>query len=148
MSDNDRIDAKDYADYEFIANELHRYSALSPTEQFSYLREHSEAAIFGSYVGKRMLPVSKESQKRFVQIAARGLKNLGFDGRLHSLGSVVNELKQQFARGIDVDCSNAHGVFQSVIANLQRTYKETTYYVPCFVVAQSHDRNFTIGPEK
>lgn len=145
------ISAKDYRDYEFIATDINAFASLSPQEQLDQLRADPWSGLSGiKGEAGRDLPLSKEARKRFRQIAARGLKNMGSAALIHRLDRVVETLKRELSNlllgGFDMTPENAHEVFDSAVRKLEGEYSELTYYVPCSVVAQRTYSTFTIGP--
>ena len=124
---------------------------LSPDEQLKRFREDPWGAFSGLKAANgTLLPLSREGQKRFTQIANRGLKNLGTIAQDHRLEKVVEALKDEFSSllvaAFNLSAENAHVAFSSAIRKLEDGYLELTYYVPCSVVAERSPVSFTVGP--
>ena len=146
-----RVSEEDYGDYEFILRDLQHNLELSPEEQL----ERYRADPWGAFSGLKApngsdLPLSREAQKRFVDIATRGLKNLGTLAQIHRPKEVVEALKAElssmFVSGLVPGVEDAHEVFSSAVRKLEAEYVELTYHVPCLVVAERTYAEFTIGP--
>jgi hypothetical protein len=146
-----RIAEKDYLDYEFILSDIQHLLDLSPEEQSKRFQKDPWGAFSGLKAANgSLLPLSREGQKRFTQIATRGLRNLGTIARDHRLEKVIEALKDEFSSlligGFDLSAENAQAVFNSAIRKLEDGYLELTYYVPCSDVAGRSPATFTLGP--
>src|SRR5450759_234148 len=101
MPDEDQIAAlsvDDYQDYEFILADIEKSVGLSLADQMDRFRRDP----WGSLNGLRgpngsEIPLSREAEKRFVQIARRGLENLGPPARIHRVDKVIEELKREYS---------------------------------------------------
>ena len=141
----------DYQDYEFILADIEQHVGLSVAEQMERFRRDP----WGSLNGLRgpngsEIPLSEESWKRFVQIARRGLEDLGPSARIHRVEKVVEELKREYSSllfsGFVPASEDAHDLFTTATRKLEQGYQELTYFVPCSVVAQRNYPAFDIGP--
>jgi hypothetical protein len=147
------LSMQDHRDYEFILSDLQQNLGLSAAEQMDRFRKDP----WGSLSGLRApngseLPLSREAKRRFVEIARRGLADLGTSSGIHRLDKVVEELKRElsalFCSGFVPGPDDAHGLFTNAIRRLEQGYEELTYHVPCAVVAQRSYTSFEIGPVK
>jgi hypothetical protein len=146
-----RLSEDDYQDYEFILSDLQGNLELSPGQQLERFRADPWAAFSGLKAANGFdLPLSRGAQRRFTEIAARGLKNLGTSARVHRLDKVVEALKGELSSmilgGFVPSVEDAHEVFSSALRKLEGEYVELTYHVPCSVVAERTYPKFTIGP--
>jgi hypothetical protein len=146
-----RVSEEDYQDYDFILSDLQRNLELSPEEQLERFRADPWGAFSGLKAANGFdLPLSREAQKRFTNIANRGLKSLGTSARVHRLEKVVEalrgELSSMLQAGLVPGEEDTHEVFRSALRRLEAAYAELTYYVPCSVVAERTYPKFTIGP--
>ena len=145
------LSLEDYQDYEFILSDLQQNLGLSVAEQMDRFRKDPWSSLSGLRAPNGSeLPLSRDAQKRFVEIARRGLKNIGTSSRIHRIDKVVEELKREFSAllfsGFVPGPDDAHDLFNSATGKLERGYEERTYYVPCAVVAQQNYASFKIGP--
>lgn len=145
------LSLEDYRDYEFILSDLQQNIGLSVAEQMDRFRKDPWSSLSGLRAPNGSeLPLSGAAQKRFVEIAERGLKTIGTSPRIHRIEKVVEELKREFSAllfsGFVPGPDDAHDLFDSATGKLERAYEECTYYVPCAVVAQQSYASFEIGP--
>jgi hypothetical protein len=134
------LSLEDYQDYEFILSDLQQNLGLSVAEQMDRFRKDPWGALTGLKVPNGFdLPLSRDAQKRFVQIARRGLEKLGPLSRIHRLEKIVEQLKSELAsllfNGFVPGPDDAHDLFTSAIRKLEQGYEELTYHVPFSVVA-------------
>jgi hypothetical protein len=147
------LSRKDYADYAFIVKESERLFALGGIEErMKYYSEHKEDALSALYGTEgRALECTRQGAQRFAQIVARGLEALGPLARRHSTSSLVSSLKTRFADSAVEICANtteenAHDIFDSVVQEADKKYKELTHYIPCTFAAHKEPARFAIGP--
>jgi len=145
------LSLEDYQDYEFILSDLQQNLGLSVAEQMDRFRKDPWGALSGLKAPNGFdLPLSRDAQKRFVQIARRGLEKLGPLSRIHRLEKIVEQLKRELSsllfNGFAPGPDDAYDLFTSAVRELERAYEELTYHVPCSVVAERSYTTFNIGP--
>jgi hypothetical protein len=154
MPDEDQIAAlslDDYQDYEFILADIEQHARLSVAEQMDGFRRDPWASLNGLRgPNGSEIPLSREANKRLVQIVRRGLEDLGPSAHIHRMEKVVEELKREYSsllfNGFVPAPEDAHDLFTSAVRKLEQGYRELTYFVPCAVVAERNYPAFDIGP--
>jgi hypothetical protein len=125
------VSEEDYQDYEFILADLQHNLELSPEDQLERIRADPWGAFSGlKEANGHDLPLSREAQRRFTDIATRGLRDVGTSAQIHRTERVVEALKSELSSmmlsGFAPDVEDAHGVFTSAIRRLEGEYVELT----------------------
>src|SRR5580698_2437041 len=94
----ERLSVDDYQDYQFILNDLQHNLELSQEAQLARFR----ADPWGAFSGLKGpngfdLPLSREAEKRFTDIALRGLRVSGRSARIHRVQKVVVAVKAELS---------------------------------------------------
>ena len=145
------LDEKDDADYEVIVAEFESFLRKPQEEQLREWMQHPWAALSSPRTPNgRKLFASPAARERFVQIAKRGLKQLGVAAKRHRLEVILPKLQEEFVSRLiakaDINPQNAHSVFEAAVEKAEAAYEALTFYVPCSVVAHRVCDRFSIGP--
>lgn len=142
---------KDFKDFKFIGQELGRLLDMQPSELRKHLVEHPED-FFATLSGPDgdALFFTAEGERRFRQIAVRGLDAIGAARRKHFLPEIVEKLKAEFigrkvAKFI-ISEENAHDLFDASLAAATAEHVPLVHFIPCSVVAGDRPPRFDIGP--
>jgi Apea-like HEPN len=147
----ERLHAKDEADYNFIQEEILRICKLDVEGLMAHCRTHpADCFNMLRLPDGRDLVLTYAAQERFVQIAKRGLSGLGCKSRHFDRNEVVRAVKREFAARVLVpiggDEIGAHDIFDSAIRALEAKYVQRIHFVPCSTVAHKDPTCFSIGP--
>jgi hypothetical protein len=151
MIPNSILARKDFSDYEFVAQEVERLLKLEPRELLTYFAEHPEDGLCAlPRPGGGDLPFTLEGERRFHQIALRGLHAMGTAAQRHYLPEVVRALKFEFvsrqSRSASITDENAHDLFEASVSGLTAAYTPLVHFIPCCIVVHTQPPRFKIGP--
>lgn len=147
----DSLHRKDDKDYECILSEIERFVGMTTKDLMDYFRLHPQDGLCTvPRPNGGTLPFTRAGQRRFLQVATRGLDAIGPEAWKYDVARVMGALKSEFMSALvghaNITVKNAHDIFERALLASASDHRELVHYIPCIVVGHWKTQVFTIGP--